>query len=444
MASKTEVTVGSPNPSTIPLDQQQRMQILQELHNIVGSPAFRTSKRSTEFLSYVVQHTVEGHNDSLKERSIGVDIFHRPLSYMTGDDPVVRVTATEVRRRLAQYYQKSAHAPKIRIELPVGSYIPEFQWEPAEALAAPVEPVPASRSSVREVQRPRSWRDIARWQYVTALVVVLALATALVTLWIRTSVHPQQSSAMSQFWSPLFSTSQPVLICLPSPVVYRPTLDLDRRASKEHPSGYETALQRFNNVIPLNPDETIHWKDMNAFPDYYIAKDDAAVAVQLSALFATLGKPSQVRSGSGYTFEDLRNFPAVLIGAFDNRWTLQLTSNLRFVFSEVNGDGRIRDSQGDGHVWLPQNNGIGEEVVDYAVVSRLVDSKTGQLTTIAAGIGPYGTEAAGEFISNEKYLDEAVRGAPADWQKKNIQIVLQTAVTDSIAGPPQAVAKYIW
>jgi len=108
------------------LNEDQRAAVLHQLETILNSHVFRSSERCKQFLSYVVKHTLEGHDEHLKERTIGVELFHRPPMYATGEDPVVRVKATEVRRRLAQYYLEESHAPEVRIEIPVGSYIPEF------------------------------------------------------------------------------------------------------------------------------------------------------------------------------------------------------------------------------------------------------------------------------------------------------------------------------
>jgi hypothetical protein len=85
------------------------------VESILNSQAFRASKRSQQFLSFVVQRSLEGHADSLKERIIGTDLFHRPASDATGEDPVVRLKASEVGRRLAQYYQEESHSSPVRI-----------------------------------------------------------------------------------------------------------------------------------------------------------------------------------------------------------------------------------------------------------------------------------------------------------------------------------------
>jgi hypothetical protein len=84
----------------------------------------------------------------------------------------------------------------------------------------------------------------------------------------------------------------------------------------------------------------------------------------------------------------------------------------------------------------------GQVVEDYAIVSRLQNSKTGQFTITVAGITGAGTQAAGEFVSNPKYLEPGLRNAPAGWQKRNLEFVLETTVTDAVAGPPHVVAAW--
>ncbi|HUN84244.1 MAG TPA: hypothetical protein VMU48_07685 [Terracidiphilus sp.] len=77
-------------------------------------------------------------------------------------------------------------------------------------------------------------------------------------------------------------------------------------------------------------------------------------------------------------------------------------------------------------------------------MARLLDSKTGQFTIAVAGIIDSGTQAAGEFASNEEELKDALKNAPVGWETKNAEFVLETTVTDTISGPPQVVASYFW
>src|ERR1700736_5811622 len=83
---------------SVPTLNVGRVAVLRELGIILDSPHFRRSNRSKQFLSYVVLHKLDGQNELLKERIIGTDLFQRAADYVTGDDPVVRVLAGEVRR----------------------------------------------------------------------------------------------------------------------------------------------------------------------------------------------------------------------------------------------------------------------------------------------------------------------------------------------------------
>jgi len=426
MATTTEPIIAVPQAHSSFTDAEKTA-ILRELRNIVNSQPFRNSVRSKQFLSYVVQHKLEGRDELLKERTIGTEIFQRRVDYATADDSVVRVQAGEVRRRLERYNHTAPSSSAVRIELPLGSYAPEFRWG---SIAPSLDVKPA-------VTPRKGWLPWAAGVLCVGLMLVVALAT-------RLPNRSPKESALEQFWSPVFGTSQPVLICLAKPLLYRPSLELYRRYSKAHPGTFQTEVERYDKALPLDPNEKLVWGDMRPYTDYGVAMGDVYVAARLSALFDHINKPSQVRIGANYSFEDLRNSPAVVVGAFNNRWTMQMTSNLRFAFVEQDGNFRIQEQgpSGGARSWVLGPHG--EIVEDFAIVTRLLDAKTGQALIAAAGLGANGTQAAGEFVSRRDYLEAAFRSAPPDWQKKNLQVVLQTTVTDSVAGPPRVVATYFW
>ena len=102
--------------------------VRQELSRVLSSHEFHSSKRSQDFIRYVVEHTLAGRAEMLKERTIGIDVFGRSTSYEPSDDATVRVKAGEVRRRLGLYYAGQGASDPVRIELPAGTYVPEFRW----------------------------------------------------------------------------------------------------------------------------------------------------------------------------------------------------------------------------------------------------------------------------------------------------------------------------
>ena len=409
----------------------QREAVLRELNEILASQSFRSSTRSKEFLSYVVRQRLEDREALLKERTIGTELFHRQADYPTGDDPVVRVHAGEVRKRLERYYHSRSRPSAVRIELPVGSYSPEFHWN-SEA--------PVTDAKTADVP-PRSRRFLV---WAVGAIGLAIIVLGVVSTSIRSAAPRGTRSALDQFWSPVFDTSQPVLICLAKPILYRPSFDLYRRYSRTHPNTFQTEVERWNQPLPLDPTDKLLWRDMARFSDYGVAMGDVYAATQLSALFARMNKPSQVRIGNNYAFEDLRNSPAVVIGAFNNHWTLQMTSNLPFVFAEHEGKFTIEEQGHPGSTKSFEANLAGDVVKDYAIVTRLLDSKTGQVLIAAAGIGANGTQAAGEFISGRDHLERAFKDAPPGWFSKNLQVVLGTTVTDSVPGPPRVITSRFW
>src|SRR5882757_8305410 len=87
--------------------EQQRAEILRQLGRILGNPHFAHSKRFPSFMRFIVQEELEGRGDQLKERTLGIEVFGRDARYDTNSDPIVRVTAAEIRKRIAQYYQET-------------------------------------------------------------------------------------------------------------------------------------------------------------------------------------------------------------------------------------------------------------------------------------------------------------------------------------------------
>ena len=127
-----------------------------ELNRLLESPAFRTSKRCREFLEYIVQHTISGPTGSLKERSIGVELFQLPQDFDAGQHTIVRVTANEVRKKLAQHYlAENGSYQAVKIGLPPGSYSAEFRWETPVVEATAAE-APAAEATASEARPPET------------------------------------------------------------------------------------------------------------------------------------------------------------------------------------------------------------------------------------------------------------------------------------------------
>src|SRR5215510_16116020 len=179
MSRKPNLPVPTPR-----LSPERTEQVLAELDRVLASPVFRTSRRCQKLLRSITEHTVMGDVERLKERALGVEVFSRPPDYDTSQDPIVRASAAEVRKKLAQYYQESSHESDTRIELPPGSYLAEFQFNVERRLTAVVAP---------EHRRPHNRVRIAAGLAVAVSLIVAAVLA--VWSWPRTD--------LDDLWAPV-------------------------------------------------------------------------------------------------------------------------------------------------------------------------------------------------------------------------------------------------
>src|SRR6476469_1409645 len=191
-----------------------RQEILNDLERVLASPQFHSSRKCTRFLRHVVECTLDQQVDRLKERTIGVDVFERDALYDTNQDPIVRGTAGEVRKRLAQYYLASTQAAEVRFSLSAGSYIPEIQRPPRPLIPLPALPPPAVLSAVPDTAaQPGAWhRNWRRFSPVLIVLAILAVAAA--------SLLYRPVSPLTQFWDPILTGKRPVLVCIGQPKEY--------------------------------------------------------------------------------------------------------------------------------------------------------------------------------------------------------------------------------
>jgi hypothetical protein len=249
---------------------------------------------------------------------------------------------------------------------------------------------------------------------------------------------------MEQFWNPVFTTQQPVITCVAEGLFYSPAQEAYQKKSPVLNDAPQVEVEGANVPLPWDPIKKHPKNDTSGYSDYGVVAGDVYAAGAISRYLGEIGKEGQVRIGSNCSFDDLRDAPGVIVGAFNNKWTMQLTSHLHFVFAKENGQLLIREKAPGGRVWRRQIGVNEKPTVDFAIVGRLLDSTTGQFTVAIAGIGPNGTQAASDFVTDPQAMEKGLRNAPTDWPNKNSLIVLETIVTDSVSGPPQVVAAYFW
>jgi len=420
-------------------------EIQRTLSSILQSPPFHASKQSQELLQYIVVQTLSGHTEMLKERIIGANVFDRRPDYDTNDDPIVRARAGEVRKRLAVYYQ-TARDESIRISIPAGSFRAIFQW--ADRKPSGVQPVPepepgSSQQSVdlKTLSIPRQddghqpltssskiWRR--RWWIVIAASVVL-LAWAMP----RYLASPEERD-FNRFWSPILDSPHTTLIYVGGNAVYQLSASYLDEYYQQHPRS-QTEAMGFESYIPLPPGTKIDARDLYPAKDTFVTIGDVAAITKIESLFVRHNRPFNIRYGGDFAYGDLRESPTILVGAHNNSWTLAMTGNLRYAFDGRTG---IVDRTNPQKRWAT----TAAFTEDYAIVSRVLNSKTGTTMITVAGVGFAGTQSAAEFVTNPQSISALVKSLPEGWEKKDLQIVLHTTVTNQLPGAPDVVATYCW
>jgi hypothetical protein len=404
--------------------------VREQLNRLLAHPLFTNSKRYPVLLAYTVEQALLGNAGELKERTIGVEAFGREPNYDVNLDPVVRTTAAEVRKRLVQYYYSPDHAGELIIELLVGSYVPLFressphtavQTDSQLVYEAP-ESLPQGRveSEARLADSPK--RSAGRTVYAWMPIAIALLVAGLLGFGIGRvrfpgqAAHPSGLSNMDRFWEPITATSSRITYCLGVPT---DSVDLQSRTIPAIPAGESGSLNVYDvitlarSIVPLVPK---------------------------SGEFRVLAGPET-------GFAQLREGPSVMIGAFDNPWTMRITQDLPIGFEYDNNHVRevVDRKSVPRKIWTLQwQVPLKSLARDYAVVARIHDQVSGQPVIILAGILGEGTEAASEVVSNPAYLDAMLQKAPKNWDQLNLEAVIEANVIEGHPGPPTVVAVETW
>ncbi|MBS1813344.1 MAG: hypothetical protein JSS87_00545 [Acidobacteria bacterium] len=365
-------------------------QTIGHLEEILASESFSASRRCQQFLSFVVHETLQGRGDAIKERTIAIEVFGKDHHFEPGEDSLVRVKAREVRKRLAEFYQQHPDTA-VRIDLPLGGYIPRIQKKTPEITTPlPSPPGPIANHSSKMSRRAMLWTGAA--------------CAAGLAAWPVIKYAQRPSTPLEQFWQPVFATGRPLLIAIP--------------------------------LLAAEDGSITERVGMGA----------AAAANEAAEYFVSVRYPYRLRFGSDLTFAQLCEQPSLLLGGFSSVWTTRMTQALRYsLVRNVDGapGGSIVDSfTKQTYGPIRTRNGYASE--DYAIVCRLFDAASGQIILIAAGITTFGTESAAHFFFRPDLFSQIVQGHDSNWQKKNFQAVIHVSVIETTPSTPTLVATHFW
>jgi len=417
------------NPSGTPpagvCSPETRTTVLRHLDRILKSSPFRSSKRNPALLKYIVEQTLDGQSDALKERLVGIEVFGRAPDYDTSTDHVVRTAAGEIRKRLAQYYLHEGAQDEIRIDVPPGSYVAEFRP------AAEVTASSAASPAVADEGRPIWSGD----RVVRLFLLGSLLANAVLAIVLVLGARPWFGGAamLRKFWDPVFTGTRPILICL----------GLQTDFGWMH-AGFGTP------EVPAQKPPASANDLVTLLQDPLMRRVNMADLLALARVAGYVGERHaryRIADPGSTSFSDFEDGPAVLIGVNNNKWTRSLSERLRFGFAwnMASHTVRIVDKQNpEGTKWEGTYDPALETTKDYAVVSRLLDRRVEQIVVIVGGLGAHGTEVAGQFITDPDQIKKLDAYAPSGWARKNLQVVLSVEVVKGSSGPPKVEAAHFW
>jgi hypothetical protein len=418
---------------------QERDAVLRELREVISSPYFCNSKRYPALLQYIVENTLAGKSDRLKERTLGIEVFDRPSTYDTNAEAVVRFTAGEVRKRLLLYYNERGPSSGIRISLPVGSYIPEFLHDHEESgnfgdyARSPADPVGmanastdsdaeprppslspletrASRSPLEEDLAPSPLLGRTRI-FIRGLLWLSLLAMVVIAFLVGLSWRPrpvQTQTAVDGFWAPVLHDQRTVLICA---------------------GGVVFKKNNFSGVITAG-------KDIE-YP--FVSMQTASGIAQVSSMLARSGLTTQLLSSPSTPLTDLREHAVVLLGAYNNQWAMRLLQSQRFQFTPEPVQSIVDQMQPPAH-WSRDRSLPYSSADDFALVARFRDATTGSWVVVLAGLGRNGTEAAAQFATSPHYMQLLRDDIGRDFSNLNIEALLKVNVIDGKTGAPSILA----
>lgn len=389
----------------------------------------------------VVELSLAGDYDSLTERFLGVKLFGRSVDYETATDSIVRVRANDVRRRLMQYYSTSGSGVKVRIEMPAGGYVPEFQWHAAHTEAVPEDSAKLAAFPTHEWNLSTPAQDVLsdtvparRWWRSRAAFLWGSVALLAVCFVLFMSLRARRQTNFDAFWRPVLDAPGQPVLNLPTTDTFQLTMNSER------------TLAPFSALQP-GQSFKLQLGDFIGFHDWHVSLPVLQATLSVALALDRKGKTPLVRIGTDLRRDELRGHPVIAIGSFSNPWIEATESGLRFTFdrgSSDTGAPRIRDRQNPRRIWELSHTYPEPQDKDYAIITRTFDPVTREPFVSLAGLHSFGNQIAGEFVSQESSWNEVARHAPSGWQKMNLQILLEADIVGTTPGSPRIVDVYFW
>ena len=428
-----------PNTATIELPEVSPHEIEVELQAILRSNSFERSEKLQNFLKFICELTLRGEGSRINEYLIGSEVFRRGAGYSPSEDSVVRRQAHTLRQKLHEYYGGEGSTHALRIELPVGRYVPNFRRMKEDI------------HDEAEVTAPGPPPGIAKGYSPRRMMMWMAMAGAALLaggyFWGTASAVPASprlavESATREIWGPWMDAGRPAVICFSTPMTaiikhFEQPLppDTQPKRFRAHPADEQIYRQSFQTPAG------------GAFyftPAVNQTKVGEAVAeVQLSAILTRLRVPVRTTQSRFVSWEDLRSDNMILLGHDeDNKWLDPLLDKAPFRLTRSVGKRQraivnVNPRPGEATEYTI-NYAADEREGDqeFALISMLPGMTPGQKLLLVSGLNAQATQAATEFLAAEQSLAQLLallrQQDPKHQGPWHFQAVLKAEVHDKV------------
>lgn len=401
------------------------------LQRILQSKYFSNAPKKRKFVQLICNYYWQGRADELNEYLIGREVFDRGDDYNPAADPIVRVGAHDVRKKLEQYYLKEGADDSVRLMIPIGSYVPVFvQTSPPILSASPeyLQEVPAlvNKSAEFSPQTPplqlatAPTYNLKRWIWILGAITTVLFVCVLILFWVNRRLVQQGSigksadpSQLGLVWNSFLQNTQPVLFVLSNPIVHRSVNNSDPEVitSKGIELNKEQAdflVGLAGNRLPTKLDSPIK---LIPSANTYTGIGEAIGVFRLTQLLQRAGEETKLKQSRNVSPEDFRDYDVILLGSvYANQWAQSPSIKENFVYSRRATIENLNPLTGEAREYKPTfDEKTGSLLEDYALISVTPGVSGTNNVMLLAGIYSEGTQAAVEYVTDKNNLQEMSR-----------------------------------
>ncbi len=414
-----------------------------EIQSVLHSPQFERSEKLQKFLRFICDTTIRGEASRINEYLIGAEVFLRGPDYSPSEDSVVRRQAHTLRQKLQEFYSGAGSTHAVRIELPVGRYVPSFRRILESPSATTISKFANSETAGAAKDRFGFWTSKAiAW----GLAAFGAVALLVVGYFLGSKFsHPPASGiglATLEFWGPWVQQGRRTAICFSSPmtaVIKHFDQELPPDTVPKRLRAHADQEQTFHEVFRIPSGGFFYFT-----PAVNQTKMGEAVAgVQIASLFTRLNIPVRTTQSRFVSWEDLGGDDLILLGNNEgNQWLDPLLEKSPFQLKRSAGSRQrailnTHPLAGERAEYvIDYGSGDREGDEEYALISMLPGIGPNQRLLLISGLNAQATQAAAEYLCSETSLSDLLsrfrKARPQHSGPWRFQAVLKAEVHDKV------------